>query len=135
MPKINAYINFNNTCREAMTFYRECFGGELSLTVVGESPMKDMFPAEHRDKILHADLTGGDFSLLATDLPGPNKVFSSGSIVLTLVCDTKAELESLFGKLSEGGNVTHPVMQFYAGSMGNVTDKFGVAWGVFSAEK
>jgi PhnB protein len=26
-------------------------------------------------------------------------------------------------------------MEFFAGTMGNLTDKFGVKWGVFSAEK
>ena len=28
MTHINAYLNFNGNCREAMTFYAECLGGE-----------------------------------------------------------------------------------------------------------
>ncbi|RWY52505.1 VOC family protein [Mucilaginibacter gilvus] len=135
MPKINAYIGFNDTCRQAMEFYREVIGGDLTLQVVKESPMKDMFPASHQDKILHANLESNDFTLLATDLPGNNAVVSAGTIILMLVYDTKAEIQVTFDKLAEGGNITHPIMEFFAGTMGNLTDKFGVKWGVFSAEK
>ncbi|MBD1363679.1 VOC family protein [Mucilaginibacter sp. ZT4R22] len=134
MPKINAYIGFNDTCRQAMAFYREVIGGELTLQVVKESPMKDMFPGSHQDMILHASLESSDFTLLATDLPGNSSV-SPGTITLMLTYETKAEMKSAFDKLAEGGNVTHPIMEFFAGTMGNLTDKFGVKWGVFSAEK
>jgi PhnB protein len=135
MPKINGYIGFNDTCRQAMGFYQECIGGELTLQIVKESPMKDMFPASHQDKVLHANLESKDFTLLATDLPGTNATLSPGTITLMLICDTKAEMQSIFEKLGEGGKITHSIMEFYAGSMGHITDKFGVNWGVFSAEK
>lgn len=135
MPKIDAYIGFNDTCREAMSFYKDILGGELTLVVVGESPMKDMFPATHQDKILHATLESKNFTLLGTDLPGSGNGVVSANIRLMITCDTKAELQSIFDKLSESGIITHPIMEFYAGSMGNLTDKFGVNWGVFSAEK
>ncbi|MFA6246023.1 MAG: VOC family protein, partial [Mucilaginibacter sp.] len=69
MLKISAYINFkNNQCSEAMTFYQSVLGGELNLMPVKESPMKEMFPAEAQQGILHADLTGSDFNILATDI-------------------------------------------------------------------
>ena len=31
MTQINAHLTFNGNCHEAMTFYKECFGGELSM--------------------------------------------------------------------------------------------------------
>ena len=31
MSKIIADLNFSGTCREAMTFYQQCLGGELHL--------------------------------------------------------------------------------------------------------
>lgn len=135
MPKLNAYIGFSDTCREAMTFYKEIIGGELTLQVVGESPMAEMFPASHQDKILHATLESLDFTLNGTDLPDNNQAIGSGNIKLMISCDTKNEMQSIFDLLSEGGKVTHPIMEFFAGTMGNLTDKFGVNWGVFSPEK
>jgi PhnB protein len=136
MLKINAYINFkDNKCAEAMTFYHSLLGGELSLMPVKDSPMKDMFPAEAQQGILHADLTGSDFSLLATDMPDATIDAQIGAVSLTLTCANKAEVQQKFDKLAEGGKVVHPIMTFFAGTMGNVIDKFGVRWGVFTDEK
>ena len=135
MSKINTYINFKNNCREAMTFYQACLGGELTLQIVKESPMKDMFPGHLQDLILHASLTKGDLILLGSDMPNEDADGANGPVSLMLACDTKAELLSTFDKLGKGGKVVHPVESFFAGTMGNLTDKFGIRWGVFSAEK
>lgn len=137
MSKISAYINFNNnSCREAMTFYKECLGGELTLTVVKDSPMAAMFPAEVQDTILHADLTAADFNLLGSDMQDPSvKVKNGGQVSLTLTCANKAEMQRIFNKLALGGQVTHAPETFFAGTMGNLLDKFGIRWGVFTDEK
>jgi uncharacterized glyoxalase superfamily protein PhnB len=51
MGHINPYLLFNGNCREAMSFYQGCFGGQLSLMTIGEPPMaKDMAPA-YLDKL------------------------------------------------------------------------------------
>ena len=34
--QLNPYLNFNGTARQAMEFYRDVFGGELTLTTFGE---------------------------------------------------------------------------------------------------
>ncbi|MET3977835.1 PhnB protein [Mucilaginibacter sp. UYP25] len=136
MSKISAYINFkNNQCAEAMTFYQSVLGGELTLMPVKESPMKDNFPAEAQGGMLHADLTGSDFNLLATDMHNPNIEAVVGLVSLTITCANKAEVNQKFAKLAEGGKVVHEVMTFFAGTMGNVIDKYGIGWGVFTEEQ
>lgn len=37
------FLLFDGNCTEAITFYHECFDGELTLTKLSDSPMKDMF--------------------------------------------------------------------------------------------
>lgn len=136
MSKISAYINFKNNCREAMTFYQECLGGKLDLIIVKDSPMAEMFPAEAQDTVLHADLTAGELNLLGSDMQDksiPEK--SAGPVSLTLTCDSKAAMAEAFEKLSAGGSVTHQPTTFFAGTMGNLIDKFGIRWGVFTYEK
>lgn len=136
MSKISAYINFkNNQCAEAMTFYQSVLGGELNLMPVKDSPMKENFPAEAQGGILHADLTGSDFNLLGTDMPNPNIEAVVGVVSLTITCATKAEVTEKFAKLAGGGKVVHEVMTFFAGTMGNVIDKYGIGWGVFTDEQ
>ncbi|WP_374948423.1 VOC family protein [Mucilaginibacter sp.] len=137
MKKISAYINFNNNnCREAMTFYKECLGGDLSLIVVKESPMASMFPESVQDTILHADLKLGEFNLLGSDMQDTSvKEKTGGQVSLTLTVGSKAEMQEVFSKLAERGSVTHEPSTFFAGTMGNVVDRFGIRWGVFTDEK
>lgn len=136
MSKISAYINFkNNQCAEAMTFYQGILGGELSLMPVKDSPMKDNFPAEAQGGILHADLAGSDFNLLGTDMTNPNIEAVVGLVSLTITCASKAEVNEKFAQLAKGGKVVHEVMTFFAGTMGNVIDKYGIGWGVFTEEQ
>jgi PhnB protein len=56
MAQMNAYLHFNGNCREAMTFYKECLGGELNMQAVGESPMAAQMPPQIHTNILHASL-------------------------------------------------------------------------------
>jgi PhnB protein len=133
MSTINAYIQFKNNCRQAMSFYQECLGGKLTIQVVKDSPMKNMFPPQLQDIVLHSSLENGNLTLLASEMPMEG---ADGQMVtLMLNCDSKKELLSTFEKLSAGGNVVHPIEEFFAGTMGNIIDKFGVRWGVFTAEK
>jgi PhnB protein len=136
MSKISAYINFkNNQCSEAMAFYQSVLGGELNLMPVKDSPMKDNFPGEAQKGILHADLTGSDFNLLGTDMPNSNIEAVVGVVSLTITCASKAEVQEKFAQLAEGGKVIHEVMTFFAGTMGNVIDKYGIGWGVFTEQQ
>lgn len=136
MSKISAYINFkNNQCAEAMTFYHGVLGGQLNLMPVKDSPMKDNFPAETQQGILHADLAGSDFNLLGTDMPNPNVEAVVGLVSLTITCANKAEVKEVFAKLAHGGKIVHEVMTFFAGTMGNVIDQYGIGWGIFTDEQ
>ena len=63
---------------------------------------------------------------MASDM---NSNFTLGNAVhLCIVCDSEEELNTYFNKLSEGGKVNHPVSKFFAGTMGDLTDKYGINW-------
>jgi PhnB protein len=40
------FLLFDGICAEAMTFYHQCLGGELTLTKLGDTPMKEQFPPD-----------------------------------------------------------------------------------------
>ena len=50
----STYLLLNGRCKEAMEFYRSCFGGDLIMTTVGESPMKDIFPESMHNRMVNA---------------------------------------------------------------------------------
>ena len=44
MTKLPPFLLFDGNCAAAMTFYQSCLGGNLILTKVEDSPMKDQMP-------------------------------------------------------------------------------------------
>lgn len=127
---LNPYLTFEGNCREAMTFYKDCLGGELTMQTVGESPACKDMPSENQEKIMHAALMkNGTVLLMASDDLGPEKVVRGNNISLSLQCTSDEEINSLFPKLAEGGKITMPLAeQFWGGRFGMLTDQFGMNW-------
>jgi len=127
MTQINVYLSFNGNCREVMTFYQKCLGGELSLQTVEDSPMAKQWPASVQKNILHAELTKGNLILLGSDM-GSEGLVRGNTISLALACSDEEEIELFFSNLSESGKITHPLHKFFDGTIGALTDKYGMNW-------
>lgn len=56
MVKQTIYVLFDGCAKEAMEFYQSCLGGQLQLTSVGDSPLKNMLPESFQNKILNGRL-------------------------------------------------------------------------------
>jgi PhnB protein len=135
MTLINAYFNFNGNCREAMMFYQDCFGGELSLQTVEGSPMEKHLPPSAKDQILHASLTTDTLVLMASEMVGPQGYKPGNSVALCINCSDENDARNYFSKLSENGKITCALADsFWGGLYGAVTDQFGVNW-LVNAEK
>ena len=99
------FLLFDGNCAEAMTFYKDCLGGELTLTKTGDTPMKDQFPPEKHNKIINARLKSGNIELSATDWhadtlqPKPGNMFS-----IYVSGGTYDELKVVFDKLAQGAD-------------------------------
>ncbi len=128
MAQLNPYLHFSGNCREAMTFYRECFGGELSMQTVGESPMVEHMPPNLHEQILHAMLVRDGLVLMASDMLSDEDVTRGNGVRLCLVCTSKQEIETLFARLAEGGQVEHGLEETFFGTYGDMTDQYGVGW-------
>jgi PhnB protein len=129
MKRIDAYLFFEKECREAMGFYKECLGGELTLMPIGESPVAEQIPAEKKDLIMHSSLSNGGVTLMAADNCMGGPLEKGKTMALTLHCSSNDELHELYNKLSAGGNASHtPRIEFWGDTFGMLTDKFGVDW-------
>src|SRR6186713_1129913 len=126
MAHLNPYLAFDNNCREAMTFYQQCVGGELELQTVGSMPeMAAQMPPELKDHILHSTLTSGGIIIMASDL-SMGKQVNGNTYHLCVNCESQEELDAFFTKLSEGGKVVEPIkMMPWGAKYGALTDKFG----------
>jgi PhnB protein len=127
--QINSYLTFNGNCREAMTFYKNCLGGELIFQTVGELPEAEQLPPEMKNSIVHATLKNGKLILMGTDMTPLSGIVKGNNLSLCLNCSSEAEIRTCYEKLSEGGQSTHPLENTFWGALfGGLTDKFGNHW-------
>ncbi len=134
MAQLCPYLIFDNNCREAMTFYRDCLGGVLTLQTVGESPaMAAMMPAHMKDRILHSTLVSGGITIMASDLQRVPRVVGTANY-LCINCDSEAELRTYFSALATNGQITEPLAAMpWGGLYGALTDQYGHQW-VFNCQ-
>ena len=59
MLRCTPFLLFDGNCAEVMTFYHDCIGGDLTITKLGDTPMKEQFPPNKHDKIINARLESG----------------------------------------------------------------------------
>jgi PhnB protein len=135
MIHMTAYLLFDGNCQEAMEFYKACFGGELHLVKVKDSPAKDHMPAVQQNKTINARLKSGNIEFSASDWLRLNQTRINGNTVcLYLSGGTFQELKALFAKLSEGADITDPLTEVFYGVYGALNDRFGVRW-MFQSDK
>jgi PhnB protein len=129
MDAISPYIGFDGKCREAMTFYKECFGGELDLQELDGSPMEQFWPAG-KGKIFHSMLSlNGKPLVMGSDMTGPEGQTVGNNIQLAIGCASEKEINGLFEKLGKGGKILAPVSEmFWNALFGSVQDQFGINW-------
>ena len=137
MKDANTYLTFNGNCRDAMKFYADCLGAELQLMPFGEAPGPDgkPFAQEFRDRIMHARLSKGKVTLMASDTM-PGMPFQAGNnFSIALDCESGQEVDNLFNALSQSGKVSMPPQEtFWTGRFGMLTDQFGINW-MFNFDK
>ena len=96
MSQIYPYLAFNGNCREAMSFYQKCIGGELKMQTVAESPNAKQMPPETQKNVMHATLTHGNFAIMASDQVGKDAPTAGNSGTLPLECSSEEEINTLF---------------------------------------
>jgi PhnB protein len=127
--KLNPYITYNGNAREAMEFYRDVLGGELTINTFGEYGAPE---GTDPDGVMHAHLeTDKGFVLMASDKQpgGPDVSGDNVSISISGYNDEAEDMRGYFKGLSEGGTVVMPLeKQMWGDEFGLVTDRFGIPW-------
>jgi PhnB protein len=132
---ITPYITFNGNCEEALNHYKEATGGAIqNLSRFSEGQGMDV-PEAMKQKVLHAIMSIGKSTLMASDTMPGQVINSGGPISLALSFDSEEEQKKVFDKLSAGGKVTmHLQDTFWGATFGMCIDKYGVSW-MFNCDK
>jgi PhnB protein len=128
MSKMNLYANFNGQCREAMTFYKSVFGGELTMQSAGSSPMAAQVPAQFQDHLIHAQLDTQDWTLMASDAIG-HPLTHGNDMSIMINCDSEEQINTYYKALSAGGEIVSELKkEFWGAIYANFVDKYGIRW-------
>lgn len=138
MLRCTPFLLFDGNCAEALTFYHKCLGGEVILTKLGDTPMKEQFPIEKHKRIINAHLKSNEIEISATDwMASPAFKPILGNMSAIFVIGTSyAELKPIFEKLSVGADKERlqELHEMPFGIYGQFYDKFGVQW-IFKGDK
>jgi PhnB protein len=130
--KIEPYLFFNGQCEEAIAFYKQALGAELTMQMLmnesPEPPPPGMVPPGFEHKIMHASMRIGDTNVMLSD-GCSDATTSFKGFSLSVSAANTAEAERLFAALSKDGQVQMPLGKtFYSPCFGMLTDRFGVGW-------
>jgi PhnB protein len=129
---VEAYINFNGNCREAVDFYAQVFGTEKpKIMTYGDMPPDPHFalPKEAQNLVMHTRLTISGSNVMFSDACPGMPYVAGNNISLTIVSTNMDEVKSIFNKLKEGGTIDMELQEtFWSKCYGYVTDRFGIPW-------
>lgn len=131
--RLNPYLNFEDSAREAMTFYQSVLGGELTVSTFADFHASED-PAE-QDKVMHSQLETPDgLTLMAADTPAAMESRPQSGVSVSLSGDDEARLRGYWDGLSEGGTVVMPFEKApWGDTFGMCVDRFGTSWMVNAA--
>ena len=137
MLRCTPFLLFDGNCAEAMTFYHRCLGGELTLTKLGDTPMKAQFPPEKHARIINANLKSGEIEIVATDWmasPALEPVHGN-TFAIFVIGGAYEELKAVFDRLKEGaqGQWFQDLHEMPFGIYGQFFDRYGIQW-IFRGE-
>ena len=119
------YVSFPGTAREALGFYADVFGGELSLYTNEDFGRSDGTP----NAIAHGVLSGV-VAMAGSDAAAGQKSVRFEGIMLSLLGTAEpAVLHDWFDRLAVDGHVVDPLApKPWGASDGQVIDRHGLHW-------
>jgi predicted 3-demethylubiquinone-9 3-methyltransferase (glyoxalase superfamily) len=116
-PRITPFLWFDNNAEDAVNFYLSVFKNSRRLEVVNNNGNR---PAPASILTIAFELDGQKFTALNGD---PMFKFTE-AISFTIRCDSQAEVDDYWEKLSAGGG---------KGQCGWIKDQFGLSWQIVPA--
>jgi predicted 3-demethylubiquinone-9 3-methyltransferase (glyoxalase superfamily) len=122
MRKITSHLWFDKEAKEAAAFYTSIFKDSK----INSTNTLENTPSGSVD-ILTIELSGQEFTLISA---GPLFKFNP-SVSFHVACNTRDEVDALWGKLSQGGSALMELGEYpFSERYGWVQDRYGLSWQV-----
>lgn len=119
MSKVTPFLMFEGKAEEAMNFYTSLFD---------DSEINSVFHNED-GTVLHATFTLRGQTLMCIDSSVKHEFTFTPSFSLFVTCDTEQEIDQLFAKLAQDGQILMSLApSSFSKKFAWVTDRYGVSW-------
>ena len=125
MQPITTFLMFEGRAEEAMTLYTSLFKQSeiLSITRYGANE------AGNEGTVQQALFTLNGQQFMCIDTPVQHAFTFTPSMSLFVHCDTEEDIDAVFAKLSQDGQILMPLSEYpFSRKFAWVSDKFGVSW-------
>lgn len=123
--KITPFMMFEGKAEAAMNYYISIFDRSEVISVQRYGPGE----AGPEGSIVHATFTLNGQQFMCIDSYAKHAFTFTPSISFYVTCETEAEIDRLFAKLSEGGAVLMPLQAYpFSPRFAWVQDQFGISW-------
>ncbi|MBA2677366.1 MAG: VOC family protein [Ktedonobacteraceae bacterium] len=123
--KIKTFLMFEGKAEEAMNYYLSVFDRSEILTI----NRYETDEAGTKGTVSHATFALYGQAFMCMDSNVKHDFTFTPSTSLYVTCTTEDEIDRIFEKLSQGGNVLMPLAAYpFSAKFGWVADKYGVSW-------
>lgn len=99
------FLLVDGNCAEAMALYHSCLGGQLTVTRLGDTPMKTDVPSEHHQRVVYAHLKSSAVEFSATDwMHATRKPKQGNTVAMYVTSGDVRELREICHKRSLGAD-------------------------------
>jgi len=123
--KITTFLMFDGNAEEAMTLYTSLFDQSEIINISrygANEPGKE-------GTVMHATFTLNGQEFMCIDSSVKHEFTFTPSMSLYVNCDTEAEIDEVFNKLAQEGEVLMPLAVYpFSKKFGWLNDMYGVSW-------
>lgn len=136
--KITPTLNFGGQCRDAIHLYAQAFNGAITCLLTyrdaNDPAYLPLLTEEQKDWIYHAELILDGQRIIMSD-HADIEFQTCYSNFLTLMYDTKEEVQAAYSFLKEGSTTIYPMEATpYSSCRVVFVDKFGIRWGIMTEQ-
>lgn len=118
------HLSFNGNCKQAFNYYKTCFGGELTVQTLADTPHGTGMNNDMQQMVVWATLKNEHFRLVGTDLTDEDSLVSGNKVSILIECSSCTERTKLINKLVRknlcAAENTDPLV--------NVVDMYRISW-------
>ena len=136
--QITPTLNFTGCCREAIQLYEKAFGGKITCLITyreaNDPAYMPLLQEAQKDYIYHAEpMLDGQRINMSDNVDLEFQVCYSN--FLTVMYDTKEEVQRAYAMLQEGNKTIYPMEATpYSSCRVVFVDRFGIRWGIMTEQ-